>query len=191
MYSFSVCSKNCTSCNRDQCCDDLCIGCSDNDPKKCLSCRYASYENETGVHCLKECPPDTYSHYNHRCISADECRNADKPYNVKYEFNLQPKPFIPFNRVCSFDCPAGYYPEGLSGQRRCVKCQGSCKKECPGANIDSIAAAQRYRGCTHIAGTFQISIQSQGGRKYKRVLIIHNSERLITEKLHIFIYVQN
>lgn len=162
---FVVCAKNCSSCNKNECCDDLCIGCDETNPHKCISCRYASYQNASGIHCLKECPQDTYLHYNHRCVSADECRNADKPYNVKYEFDLKAKPFIPFNRTCSYDCPAGFYSEGVSGHRVCLKCIGSCKKECPGANIDSIAAAQRYRGCTHIVGDFQISIQSQGGRK--------------------------
>jgi hypothetical protein len=44
---------------------------------------------------------------------------------------------------------------------------GRCRKNCGAANIDSIQSAQKLRGCTHIDGSLEIQIRSQGGRKLK------------------------
>jgi hypothetical protein len=41
----------------------------------------------------------------------------------------------------------------------CKECNGPCLKECPGTIVDSIASAQKLRGCTHIKGNLEIAIR--------------------------------
>lgn len=105
-------------------------------------------------------------HENRRCIGENDCRSVLKPTWINFEYNVPKQPYIPFQGACIYDCPTDYYPDGESGKRECKKCVGKCKKECITGVIDSIAAAQRYRGCTHINGSLTIQIRSQGGRKY-------------------------
>lgn len=45
---------------------------------------------------------------------------------------------------------------------------GMCRKECKGANVDSIISAQNLRGCTHIKGSLEIQIR--GGRNVVKEL---------------------
>jgi len=42
---------------------------------------------------------------------------------------------------------------------------GPCRKECQGVNVDSIATAQKMRGCTYIKGSLEIQIR--GGSEYQ------------------------
>lgn len=72
------------------------------------------------------------------------------------------------------ECPPGYAEteervSGPSGPRtrfNCVPCDGPCKKECEGVLIDSIAAAQKLTGCTHITGSgIEIQLRHGGSRK--------------------------
>jgi insulin receptor len=50
---------------------------------------------------------------------------------------------------------------------KCVLCvlAGPCRKECQGVSVDSIAAAQKMRGCTYIKGSLEIQIR--GGSEYR------------------------
>lgn len=48
--------------------------------------------------------------------------------------------------------------------RMCEPCKGRCKKECQGANVDSLGIAQQLRGCTKITGSLEIQIR--GGRRF-------------------------
>lgn len=52
----------------------------------------------------------------------------------------------------------------LMGFNNCSSVAGTCRKECSGANVDSIASAQRLRGCTYIRGALEIQIR--GGSMY-------------------------
>lgn len=47
----------------------------------------------------------------------------------------------------------------------CYVFAGPCRKECQGVNVDSIATAQKMRGCTHIKGSLEIQIR--GGSEYQ------------------------
>lgn len=166
-----MCPNSCgnrTCSESGKCCDEGCLGCSEIDQGKCDVCRYLSFGDfGPGHQCVQMCPPSTYRHENRRCIQKTECRNVPKPTYVSFEYNVPKFPYIPFDGQCVIDCPTDYYPEGDSGNRECIKCSGKCKKECMTGTIDSIAAAQRYRGCTHINGSLTIQIRSQGGRKLK------------------------
>lgn len=89
-----------------------------------------------------------------------------KPVSIALELlSLPDKPWFPFGDKCTIDCPSDHYIDNFSGNRICLPCRGKCKKECLAGSIDSIAAAQRYRGCTHISGSLIIQIRSQGGRE--------------------------
>lgn len=149
-----------------ECCSDTCLICHDNDPHKCEVCRHLSVGELNGIQCAEKCPSQKYKHQNRRCISDKQCRAVPKPTSVNLEYKVPGYPYIPFMDDCTIDCPTGYYPEGESGHRVCKVCEGKCKKECSGGTIDSIAVAQRYRGCTFITETLTIQIRSQGGRKY-------------------------
>lgn len=165
-----VCPPKCgnLTCNANgECCDELCLGCDNDNTSECLSCRYLSIGNITHHQCVKICPANTFIHDNRRCVTADECRALKRPVYVKYEFNIPERPFIPrHDGECQVACPSDYYPDGPNGNRTCVKCIGSCKKECPPGKIDGISIAQYYLGCTHITGSLEINIRSQGSRKY-------------------------
>ena len=174
-FFFSVCPAKCgnLTCNENgECCDESCLGCSNENPNVCLSCRYLSIGDLPNRQCVQRCPPNTFAHENRRCLREDVCRAIKKPEFVKYEFILSTDyPYIPREGKCATDCPSNFYPDGLSGKRECIPCEGSCKKECPPGNIDSISTAQRYRGCTHIKGPLAINIRNQGGRKCLQFII--------------------
>ncbi|XP_031636037.1 insulin-like receptor isoform X2 [Contarinia nasturtii] len=169
----TFCDPKCgnSTCNaKGECCNDSCLGCSDDDVNVCLSCRYLSIVDKSGRQCVEKCPATMYAHESRRCVTAPECRAIKKPVFLKYDFNLLDLPYIPHDGICRIDCPSNFYPDGLSGQRVCTQCVGSCKKECPPANIESISSAQRYKGCTHINGPFTLSIRNPGGHNVVREL---------------------
>ena len=95
-----------------------------------------------------------------RCIHADECKLIGKPLDIEEK---REHPYIPFNGVCLVKCPVNFFEYGEEFNRTCRPCDGLCKKSCKGASIDSISSAQKLRGCTHIAGSLEIQIRSQGG----------------------------
>jgi hypothetical protein len=59
----------------------------------------------------------------------------------------------------------------LSRLEKCGWCVliGPCRKECQGVNVDSIATAQKMRGCTYIKGSLEIQIR--GGSEYQ--MLVH------------------
>lgn len=97
---------------------------------------------------------------NRRCIGEDECRQMVKPREALSI--VKDNPYKPFNGSCIIECPAGYMDEEVNNKTSCKKCEGPCLKECAGTSVDSIASAQKLRGCTHITGSLEIQIR--GGK---------------------------
>jgi len=144
------------------CCDEKCLGsCESTDPSNCTVCRKLSVGPLYDRQCVEKCPDTLFQFEQRRCISDIECRNTSKPFTTP---NVPKNSFIPFNGTCSISCPKNYSPEGQNGGRYCKSCNGECKRECHGSTIDSISAAQNYRGCAIITGTLIIQIR-QGGRE--------------------------
>lgn len=173
MCPFECGNRSCT--RNGQCCDENCLTCSDTNPDKCTVCRHLSIGDFNSQTCVKNCTHDTYRHVNRRCITKQQCRDVPRPTDVNFEYTVPKYPYIPFEGQCLLDCPTDYYPEGGESERTervCKLCQGKCKKTCLGSSIESIATAQRYRGCTFINGSLTLQIRSQGGRKYILLLIL-------------------
>lgn len=139
-----------------QCCDRSCLGgCTGTTINDCIACKNVML----GTQCVDSCPNNTFSFMDRRCITENKCREQKRPR----ESNLNKEyPFKPFQNVCRSDCPVGYMDDESSNLTTCKKCNGPCQKECAGANIDSIASAQKLRGCTHITGSLEIQIR--GGK---------------------------
>lgn len=53
----------------------------------------------------------------------------------------------------------------------CARCRGGCVRECAGGKIDSVAAAEQFRGCTHIKGKLEITLRAGGGKTSYILLI--------------------
>lgn len=157
-------NRTCTS--RGECCDESCLICTPGKSENCEICRTRSIGNYRKRTCVEKCPKNLYSLHNRRCVNAEVCRKTSKPVYLRYELSAPDFPFIPINGECTLDCPADHYATGDSEKRYCQPCKGRCLRSCPSGNIDSIAAAQLYRGCTYIDGPLLIQIRSQGGRKY-------------------------
>lgn len=155
-------SSNCMS--DGQCCHEFCLGgCTGPGAEDCLVCR----DVVLGKRCVKQCPNKTYKYLNRRCISEDECRNMTRPRERSYD--LRQKPYKPFNNSCIVECPAGYVEKFYSPNNySCEPCKGQCRKECQGVNVDSIATAQKMRGCTYIKGSLEIQIR--GGKNVVKEL---------------------
>ncbi|XP_069673154.1 insulin-like receptor isoform X2 [Periplaneta americana] len=162
-----VCPEYCKnrSCTTEgQCCHESCLGgCTGPGPEDCMVCRDVVFQNR----CIRNCPALTYKYLNRRCISADECRNMSRPKERSYDLRL--KPYKPFGDSCILDCPAGYVEtEDGNNKYNCTPCKGPCRRECPGVSVDSIAAAQKMRGCTYIKGSLEIQIR--GGKNVVKEL---------------------
>lgn len=171
-FFSSACPTSCgnRTCNDSGvCCDESCIGSCyhDNvtDTNKCYVCRKFALGLFTNRECIDVCPKDMFSHYERRCVTADECHNVTRPFSVHPNDTFK-YPYIPFNDTCSVSCPTGYDVMGESRTRYCLPCNGPCKKTCAAATVDSIASAQQFRGCTAIKGSLLIQIRSQGGREF-------------------------
>lgn len=115
--------------------------------------------------CEERCPNGTLKFMSHRCIEEDQCLRMEKP---RESFNTKNYPYKPFNGSCVMDCPPGYMDEESTSRVSCKKCEGPCQKECAGTNVDSIASAQKLRGCTHIIGSLEIQIR--GGKNIVKEL---------------------
>ncbi|XP_034934198.1 insulin-like receptor [Chelonus insularis] len=161
-----ICNRKCgdRACNPSgECCDPSCLGgCTGPTNKNCTVCREVALDNQ----CVKRCPPGRYEFLNRRCIDENECRKMKKPREAYG--NVREYPYKPFNNTCVIDCPAGYMDDEKNGKARCKKCDGPCLKECSGASVDSIASAQKLRGCTHIRGSLEIQIR--GGKNMVKEL---------------------
>ncbi|XP_058788861.1 insulin-like receptor [Phymastichus coffea] len=137
------------------CCDSSCLGgCTGETEWDCRVCREVVV-NKT--RCVSTCPPGTYKFLNRRCITQQECHTMRKPREMAN--NVNPYPYKPFNNECSIDCPPGYEEYKINNQWSCKKCEGPCMKECGGMTVDSIASAQKLRGCTLIKGNLEIAIR--------------------------------
>ncbi|XP_043602094.1 insulin-like receptor isoform X3 [Bombus pyrosoma] len=115
--------------------------------------------------CREHCPNGTLEFMNHRCINEERCLGMQKPREA---FNVKNYPYKSFNGSCIMECPPGYMDEESNGKVSCKTCEGPCQKECAGANVDSIASAQKLRGCTHITGSLEI--QLRGGKNIVKEL---------------------
>jgi insulin receptor len=121
-----ICPPECggRACNKlGECCHETCIGgCSNDNIKNCTVCKDYSYLDISHRVCTVGCPNDTFVHMNRRCITKDECRRIKKPLVVKDE---EPTfPYIPFNGVCTLDCPADHFETEIDKMRSCKKCDG-------------------------------------------------------------------
>ncbi|CAG9796449.1 unnamed protein product [Diatraea saccharalis] len=124
-----------------------------------------------------------------RCVSEHECRSMPTPPPGAVDPSIHAYKIL--NNTCVYICPSGYtevsgtvlcslvpganavlqkgcghsHPKtGDKATARCMSCPDArCKRECNGARIDSVAAAEQFRGCTHIKGTFEISLRATGG----------------------------
>ncbi|KAK9497178.1 hypothetical protein O3M35_004544 [Rhynocoris fuscipes] len=167
-----VCPKHCGgSCNADgKCCHLECLGGCDaggQSSDHCFSCRNVLFENK----CISKCPANTYKYLNRRCVYESECYDMPKPREIN-KYNIKPNPWKPFRNECVLECPSNFLEVdiGISGQQKlsCELCEGNCRKECPGAKIDSPASAMTMRGCTLIRGSLEI--QMRGGSNIVREL---------------------
>ncbi|XP_011494410.1 PREDICTED: insulin-like peptide receptor [Ceratosolen solmsi marchali] len=153
-----VCSNKCgeRACTPSgDCCHPSCLGgCTGPTAFDCKVCREVIVNNSQ---CVSSCPVDTYEFLNRRCISQQECRMMRKPRELPISVNTYP--YKPFGNRCIIDCPAGYEEVSSNGMFSCKECNGPCLKECPGTIVDSIASAQKLRGCTHIKGNLEIAIR--------------------------------
>ncbi|XP_071446667.1 insulin-like peptide receptor isoform X2 [Hetaerina americana] len=155
-----VCPDKCEgSCNEHgECCHEMCRGgCSGPSSEECYVCKKVVF----GRDCLNECPVNTFEYLNRRCIDSKECLGMQTPVENGNKGNS----WKTFNRTCIYDCPPGFV---TVNNNSCERCNNSCRKECPGANIDSIAAAQQLRGCTYIKGSLEIQIR--GGKNIVKEL---------------------
>nr|CAD7259749.1 unnamed protein product [Timema shepardi] len=163
----------CTNCgdrtcraNGHDCCHESCLGgCSRaNSSEDCTVCKGVLFQKK----CIKSCPVNTYRYLNRRCILEQEC--LDMPVPREQVNDYRDKPWKAFNNTCILDCPHGYMEMKSSDGRRyqCEPCKGPCRKECAGVNVDSIASAQKLRGCTYIKGSLEIQIR--GGKNIVKEL---------------------
>ncbi|XP_012056411.1 PREDICTED: insulin-like receptor [Atta cephalotes] len=164
-----ICDWKCENraCNSTgECCHPFCLGgCTGPTANDCTVCKNVIINKE----CKDRCPKGKYEFMNRRCIEEQECLQMQKPREAPDA--MKSRPYKPFNGTCVIECPPGYMEseEKKGKPPTCQKCEGpSCLKECAGANVDSIASAQKLRGCTHIAGSLEIQIR--GGKNIVKEL---------------------
>lgn len=172
------CQKMCNGCgNRTcndagDCCDKHCVGgCGMNTTKCTLCLDYAlTISSHEPIKCVEKCPEPFYSFLGRRCVSKSECINMTRPVELPDQDNRISSdiehPYKIFNGSCILECPANYADNYTD--HSCRKCDNTCRKECPGARIDSINLAQQLKGCTHI--TSSLEIQIRGGDKVVKEL---------------------
>ena len=159
-----VCEERACGATNSTCCHASCLGgCTGKSARDCTVCREVEVVDNQ---CVKRCPSGTFEFMNRRCIRENECRRMLKPREAFN--NVRDFPYKPFNNSCVIECPAGYMDEEKDGLSSCKKCDGPCLKECTGASVDSIASAQKLRGCTHITGSLEIQIR--GGKNIVKEL---------------------
>ncbi|XP_013197113.2 insulin receptor [Amyelois transitella] len=165
------CQKTCPSecgesgCMSDKsCCHRTCLGgCSGPTSRDCFVCKNYSFGYGNEKKCVEDCPFGTYK-LKARCVSSSECRAM--PHSST---DLQGRPSVVkaykiYNDSCVLICPSGYMEEGDEKNASCVPCPGAwCRNNCSGAKIDSIAAVEQFRGCTHVRGKLEIALRSSGG----------------------------
>ncbi|XP_013134628.1 PREDICTED: insulin-like receptor [Papilio polytes] len=166
------CQKTCPSscggrsCTRNgTCCNVTCLGgCDGPLARDCHVCANYSLgygENRT---CVTSCPANTYR-LSRRCVTEQECRAMPPPQPAE---SNQPPPNIRaykiLNNTCVYMCPNDYMEVGDVHNGTCRPClPAGCVRECNGGRVDSVAAAEHFRGCTRIKGTLEITLRASGG----------------------------
>lgn len=117
-----------------------------------------------GGKCRDRCPTNTYKFMDRRCLSKNECREMPKPRETLEA--IENRSYKLFNGTCVIECPAGFMDD--DNNMTCKQCNKTCLKECTASSIDSIATAQKLRGCTHIRGSLEIQIR--GGKNIVKEL---------------------
>ncbi|XP_076640887.1 insulin-like receptor-like isoform X1 [Halictus rubicundus] len=145
------------------CCNSLCLGGCDG--PSAYDCKVCKNVVTADRECRDQCPNGTLEFMDYRCIPEDMCRRMEKPREA---YNVKQYPYKPFNGTCVIECPPGYTEEKVGDLRSCKKCEGPCQKECEGEMVDSIATAQKLRGCTRIKGS--LVIQIRGGKNIVKEL---------------------
>lgn len=102
-----------------------------------------------------------------RCVTAETCILI----RTKYEINKS-EVLVPYDGRCSTRCPDGYGKFKLSGNTTCLKCDGKCVKKCVGGQIDSVARAKAFHGCTHIVNVGLTIIIKRGGSMYYSLFLL-------------------
>nr|XP_031833558.1 insulin-like receptor [Nomia melanderi] len=161
-----ICDRKCenNACDHTgQCCHPSCMGrCTGSTARDCMVCKdVRTADNE----CRDRCPNGTLEFMNYRCITEEKCRRMEKPLEA---YNVKEFPYKPFNGSCVIECPPDYMEEEVNGKTSCKKCEGPCQKECSSRMVDSIASAQKLRGCTRITGSLEIQIR--GGKNIVKEL---------------------
>ncbi|KAJ8735724.1 hypothetical protein PYW07_007344 [Mythimna separata] len=143
------------------CCHPSCLGgCSGPTSRDCHACRNFSFGNGSERICLDSCPANGTFQLFHRCVTEQECRDTPPPLTA----DPRPRRYKISGNRCVYDCDIGYMEVGDPKNATCVKCSPSgCRKDCLGDKIDSVAAAEKYRGCTHVTGNLEISLRASGG----------------------------
>ncbi|XP_014665366.1 PREDICTED: insulin-like peptide receptor isoform X2 [Priapulus caudatus] len=132
------------------CCHEQCLGgCYGERNNDCVACKHVL--DQEG-HCTEKCAPETYLLNGIRCISEDDCVSGEGRSGPGHSWILH-------NQVCRRDCPTGW-TKNESNPNYCKHCGEACPRICPGAYIDSVTAAQKYKGCTVIDGTLEIQVRS-------------------------------
>ncbi|XP_072050525.1 insulin-like peptide receptor isoform X2 [Amphiura filiformis] len=147
------CPVQCPSaCYKDTrtCCHEQCIGgCDGPTERDCVACRNLVV-NKT---CTDKCPAGTYKYLDRRCIRPEEC----------------PQNWTLFNGICDDNCPIGF-TRNTTNPRQCQPCDGPCPKVCEGIDINSVAAAAQFAGCTKVMGTLSISIHGASNNNIMKEL---------------------
>ncbi|XP_038207553.1 insulin-like growth factor 1 receptor isoform X1 [Zerene cesonia] len=149
----------------DTCCHSTCLGgCDGPLPSDCHVCANFSFRYGAERTCMERCPANTYQ-LARRCVTEQECRSMPVPPGA---VGLQAPNIKAYkilnNEKCVYVCPSGYIETGEPHNSQCEPCpQSGCQRECEGGNIDSISAAEKFRGCTHILGNLEIVLRASGG----------------------------
>lgn len=160
-----VCAHNCNSTcmvdNTDVCCHAQCLGgCFGPGDTQCVACKKMVETGPDGVErCKAKCSDGMYEFMERRCISQIECQQMSMLPRVDSPPGGY-KLFKPHGQngtwACLPECPAGHEPDANNECRMCRESQ--CPKRCEGGKITNVAEAQKYRGCTIIEGSLEISV---------------------------------
>ncbi|CAK1540177.1 unnamed protein product [Leptosia nina] len=147
------------------CCHVTCLGgCDGPLPSDCHVCANFSFRYGSERTCMERCPANTYQ-LARRCVTEQECRSMPIPQALDGRTQPNIKAYkILHNNKCVYMCPSGYMETGEAHNSRCEPCPASgCKRDCEGGKIDSVASAEKFRGCTHIRGVLEIALRASGG----------------------------
>ncbi|CAG9135656.1 unnamed protein product [Plutella xylostella] len=147
------------------CCHAACVGgCDGPSQHECHVCRHYSLGYGGNRTCVAKCPAGTYV-FLRRCISELECRSLPPAAPPPDGKKRPPRNYKTFNGTCIYDCPSGYMEAGDARNSTCSPCPaGGCVRECGGGTIDSVNAAEQFRGCTHVKGTLTITLRASGAK---------------------------